>query len=204
VGKVTKSDNLDIVEAQPEKQWVVEASERAKAKTRHPLKIVLFNDGSGEERFQIKGTNQEKYCSFVETTGFTDKDAAHRLIQQISNAQKRSKEISVSTSNSAMAFINGIAPETPLEGLLAAQMTVAHNLAMEFAERAMVEGQTADGVDRNINRVTKMMRAFSTQAETLQKLRNKGQQKITVQHVQVGHGGQAIIGDVHQGEGNRA
>jgi hypothetical protein len=80
-------------------------------------------------------------------------------------------------------------------------MTACHNMTMEFSRRATAANQSSEVTDLNINRATKLMRTFTAQVEALQKIRNKGQQKITVQHVQVGQGGQAIIGDVSHGGG---
>jgi len=39
------------------------------------------------------------------------------------------------------------------------------------------------------------------QMEALKKYRGKGEQKMTVEHVHVHNGGQAIVGDVHQKAG---
>ena len=63
----------------------------------------------------------------------------------------------------------------------------------------MAKNLTVEGVNNNINRLTKLMRTFTAQVEALNKYRSKGQQKITVQHVNVENGGQAIVGDVTQG-----
>ena len=49
--------------------------------------------------------------------------------------------------------------------MLASQMTATHNLAMEMSKRALLDGQTEDGVNFNVNRVTKLMRTFTSQAE---------------------------------------
>ena len=84
-------------------------------------------------------------------------------------------------------------------------MVTAHNVAMEMARRAMlVNDQTDEVVNFNVNRMTKLMRTYTSQMEALNKYRNKGKQQITVkhQHVNVNDGGQAVIGDVNQGEGN--
>ena len=51
----------------------------------------------------------------------------------------------------------------------------------------------------NINQANKLMRTFTAQIEALNKYRTKGKQKITVQHVNVNEGGQAIVGDVKGG-----
>jgi hypothetical protein len=41
------------------------------------------------------------------------------------------------------------------------------------------------------------LRTFTAQVEALQRYRGKGQQKVTVEHVNVNAGGQAIVGAVH-------
>ena len=87
--------------------------------------------------------------------------------------------------------------------MLATQMVTVHNVTMEMSRRALlVEDQTEDGVNFNVNRMTKLMRTYMAQMEALNKYRNKGKQQITVQHVNVNDGGQAIVGDVTQGGGN--
>ena len=76
------------------------------------------------------------------------------------------------------------------------QMVAVHELAMEMSKRALIRDQEVDAVDRHVNRLTKLMRTYTTQMEALNRYRTKGQQKITVQHVNVESGGQAIVGDV--------
>jgi hypothetical protein len=94
-------------------------------------------------------------------------------------------------------WMNGIRPQSPLEGMVAAQMVTAHTLAMNFAQRA-IKGDHIDHIDANVKRVAKLMGAFAKHMETLQKFRSNGQQTIQVQHVQVNEGGQAIVGNVNQ------
>jgi hypothetical protein len=47
------------------------------------------------------------------------------------------------------------------------------------------------------------VRTFTAQLEALQRYRGKGQQKVTVEHVNVNAGGQAIVGTVHPGPTNK-
>ena len=51
--------------------------------------------------------------------------------------------------------------------------------------------------DSNGNLAVKLLRTFTMQLEALQRYRGKGQQKVTVEHVHVNAGGQAIVGTVH-------
>ena len=42
----------------------------------------------------------------------------------------------------------------------------------------------------------KLLRTFAAQVEALQRYRGKGQQKVTVEHVHVHAGGQAVVGTI--------
>ena len=54
------------------------------------------------------------------------------------------------------------------------------------------------------NLAVKLLRTYTMQIEALQRHRGKGEQKMTVEHVHVHAGGQAIVGEVNaatRGEG---
>ena len=74
---------------------------------------------------------------------------------------------------------------------------IIHNLAMDFAARASNPYQSSEWVDQNLNRTLKLMRMFKEQTIALNKYRANNQQKMTVEHVNVNEGGQAIVGDMH-------
>jgi hypothetical protein len=84
--------------------------------------------------------------------------------------------------------------------MLAAQMAAVHMASMTFARRlAHVENiPQQDSAERAFN---KLARTFATQMETLKRYRTSGQQKMTVEHVTVQAGGQAIVGNVSHGPG---
>ena len=95
----------------------------------------------------------------------------------------------------AVAALREIAPKDTFEGMLAAQMLGTHNLAMACLGRA-ASGEHADTIARNVELATKLTRTFTAQMEALNRHRGKGQQKVTVEHVTVNAGGQAIVGSV--------
>jgi hypothetical protein len=105
--------------------------------------------------------------------------------------------------NRVHAAIAGVDPQNEVEGMLAVQMVGAHNMAMEFSRRAMHPEQTSEGVDVNVDRAIQFMKIFLDQVECLKKLKGKtSHQKVTVEHVTVHQGGQAIVGAVApRGEG---
>src|SRR6476646_9211684 len=94
------------------------------------------------------------------------------------------------------AALMGIAPKDELEGMMAAQLLAAHNAAMECYRRAMLGEQTFEGRRENLNQANKLSRSYTTLLEALNRHRGKGQQKVTVEHVHVHAGGQAVVGMV--------
>jgi hypothetical protein len=62
-------------------------------------------------------------------------------------------------------------------------------------------GRAGDQVEacRCTNAAARLMSAFNDAALTLQRLRTGGNQTVTVQHVNVASGGQAVIGNVQTG-----
>jgi hypothetical protein len=108
----------------------------------------------------------------------------------------------------AIQMLDQIKPEGALQSMLAVQMIGVHNTAIKFLMRATDENQTFEGTDANVQRAVRLMPLFNHQLEALACLRGKtSQQKVTVKHVHVHEGGQAIvgnvtkIGDVPKGEG---
>lgn len=133
----------------------------------------------------------------VDATGFTDSKAQLRLLNQLLVSLKSlNGEQPSDTVEAVMALLTAIHPEDALEGMLAAQMIATHEHAMECLRRAMNEGQTFEGRDLNLKHATKLLQLYVRQVEALDKHRGKGQQKITVEHVTVEAGGQAIVGNV--------
>jgi hypothetical protein len=65
----------------------------------------------------------------------------------------------------------------------------------------MIPEQTFEGRRENLNQANKLSRTYSTLLEALNKHRGKGAQKVTVEHVHVHEGGQAIVGNVTPGGG---
>jgi len=95
----------------------------------------------------------------------------------------------------------GIKPQDEIEGMIAAQLLACHNASMECYRRAMIREQTFEGRRENLSQANKLSRTYATLLEALNRHRGKGQQKVTVEHVHVHSGGQAIVGSVEAGGG---
>lgn len=99
-------------------------------------------------------------------------------------------------TNSVIAAVAAVEPQNEVEGMLAVQMAATHEVAMEMLSRAKVASST-DHLERYGTLATKLLRTYTTQIEALSKLRRGGAQKVTVEHVHVYEGGQAIVGNVN-------
>lgn len=98
-----------------------------------------------------------------------------------------------------------IQAQNSIEKMMAHQLAAAHKLAMTFAGKAqrLIEedgiGWTpkqhiyATEASRVANAAAKMMDAFQKGTLALHKLRTGGKQVVTVQHVNVSDGGQAVV-----------
>jgi hypothetical protein len=103
--------------------------------------------------------------------------------------------------NAAVAALIGIGPKDEIEGMLAAQLIATHNAAMECYRRAMIGDQTFQGRAENLSQANKLGRTYAVLLDALNRHRGKGQQKVTVEHVHVHKGGQAIVGTVETAGG---
>jgi hypothetical protein len=98
----------------------------------------------------------------------------------------------------------GIGPKDEFEGMIAAQLLAAHNATMECYRRAMLGEQTFEGRRENLSQANKLSRTYAVLLDALNRHRGKGQQKVTVEHVHVHAGGQAVVGVVESpGGGDR-
>jgi hypothetical protein len=107
-------------------------------------------------------------------------------------------EGAIDVTNAAIAAMHGIAPRDEVEALLVTQMVAVQNAAMTMSQR-LVNASSIDQQNSAVNAMTKLNRTYVAQMEALNRHRGKGQQKVTVEHVNVHDGGQAIVGAIEGG-----
>jgi len=83
--------------------------------------------------------------------------------------------------------------------MLAAQTVGTHTAALDYLRRAALHGQSFEARDLNLKHAQKPMSLYAQQIAALNEHRGRGQQKVTVEHVHVHSGGQAIVGNVEKG-----
>jgi hypothetical protein len=126
------------------------------------------------------------------------------LLEQLRNAlwlpNQLGEERQWDRLRAAIALLEGIRPQDEIEGMLAVQMAATHNAALECLRRAMLPEQTFAGRENNLKHGAKLLGIYVQQLAALDKRRGKGQQKVTVEYVNVESGGQAIVGHVEHGK----
>ena len=108
------------------------------------------------------------------------------------------------TDVAAMALdaAHTIGASNSMEKMLAHQMAVCHDSAMRCVSKANLERDPVHAV-RMMNLGVRLMDTFQSGLITLKRLRGSGEQRITIQHVNVTDGGQAVIGRVQAGGGGQ-
>lgn len=146
-------------------------------------------------------------ASDQEISGVSDELFADELLIQVfkslffpPNTKQQDMERAAAA---AVTFLKEFAPQNAVEGLLAAQMVVTHNGAMECLRRAALTNQTFEGRNMALTHAQKLLRLYLEQVKTLNKQRGKGDQKMVIEHVNVAPGAQAIVGNVEMTEKQR-
>lgn len=139
----------------------------------------------------------------VRTVLGTDSDArAMRLLDQVTATARARGGHAADNMEGLQALLislRDLKPSDEVERMLVAQMIGVHEAMMECLRRAQLPDQTIAGRDMNLKHAAKLAQVYGRHVEVLDRHRGKGQQRITVEHVTVEAGGQAIVGEVHTG-----
>lgn len=179
----------------PEERAAV-AAHLARKKQKPPAPRIKLSEQGGA--IQISTDHPKPPLGQVlvmQALGTTDTDFFNGLMGQLINAGTHGKKPDEQSLNFMLAAIKAIGPKDEAECMLAAQMAAVHMATMTFARRlAHVDNiPQQDSAERAFN---KLARTFAVQLEALKRYRTGGEQRVTVQHVTVNEGGQAIVGAV--------
>jgi hypothetical protein len=134
----------------------------------------------------------------MEAIGTPEPSFYHSFLDQLVNLTSKDGKPDEDMLNFALAVVKGIEPNDQVEAMLAAQMVAVHMATLTLAKR-LEHVQTLPQQDSAAGAFNKLARTFATQVEALKRYRSTGEQKVTVQHVNVNDGGQAIVGNVTTG-----
>ncbi len=135
-----------------------------------------------------------------ELTGTRSIEVSDRIFKQVTEAQVWPKTNDVQKQLiRAIQAIREMEPRNLIEAMLVTQMIAAHEASLMFISRATAGNPDRETNDSNVLRAARLMRLFIEQVEARQRLKGKtSQQKVTVEHVHVNQGGQAIVGTLDQ------
>jgi hypothetical protein len=127
--------------------------------------------------------------------GTTDRDLYRGIVEQLGDAASYGRD--EQALDFMLSVVKSIKPRDQVETMLAVQMAEVHMATLTSARllaraTAMVQQEYAE---RALN---KLARTFATQTEALRRYRSCGEPNVTVRHVSVSDGGQAIVGNVTQ------
>ena len=134
----------------------------------------------------------------MESLGTADVDFTNGLLMQLIGLSSDGASVNEQDFKFLLATVAGVEPKDEIEAMLAAQMAAVHSATMASARRLKV-AQTPLQRDTAGRAINKLARTFAAQVEALKRYRTGGEQNVTVKHVTVNDGGQAIVGNVTPG-----
>ena len=177
----------------PEERAAVASNRRRKA-AQPKVRLNAALTETNTLRIAIEHADKDAALMLLaEALGTADDDFIDGLIRQLAQTNTRDGKIDLTAFKLMVSVIKGIKPQDQLEFMLAAQMAAIHQVAMTLAARL---NQAKKTEPQDIAALNKFARTFATQLEALKRYRTGGEQKVTVQHVSVSDGGQAIVGNV--------
>jgi len=186
-------------EPTPGERLLMESHFARQAQTPAAPRLNVSDDSSGATQIAPDHPDPRMALALLmEALATTDACFVVGLIGQLADAGTRRRKVDERELNFMLSVVKGAKPKDQIEAMLAAQMAAVHTATMTFARRLANVGNIAqqDSAERAFN---KLARTFASQVEALKRYRMGGEQKVTVQHVTVNEGGQAIVGNVRHG-----
>ena len=194
------SKNLDSVE----KIFIPVGKEKSTAKqirSQHLNETPVFKPPKGHDEkspFRPKGDRKAHFLKLCKTLGSESDDFHHLMTAMLYSLAPSAQEV---FPNAGLAVIRSLEPKDALEAMLISQMFALNYMAMDFSCRVLKE-KSPIALDQYMNQINKLTKRFAEHMDTLDRHRGKGQQKVTVEHVNVHSGGQAVVGSIRgRGEG---
>ena len=184
-----------LAEGTPVEHSSLEPTRQATRKHRLSPRFKVSGEGKGAT-YSIDHLDQKAGARLImKALGIADEDFFHGLLLQMIDAGIAWEGTDETRVNFLISAVKSIDPQDEIETMLAAQMAVIHAASMASAGRLARTGmsQQQDSASRALNNLA---RTFAAQMEALNRHRGKGQQKVTVEHVHVHSGGQAVVGVV--------
>jgi hypothetical protein len=183
-----------------DEQGAIERARESRSKRRPAVRFGLHQKGKNRVTSASSHSDQDGWRDRLHNAfGTRSQDFLDAELQRIV-PMFRGKDGKIDTVavEAVLAVLDGSEPQNEIEAMLVIQMATTHALTMKLSRRLA----TVDTIEQNDSAsvtLTRLQRTFTTQVEALANLRRGGRQKMTVEHVHVHPGGQAIVGNVTTG-----
>lgn len=161
--------------------------------------IGVSVSGSAKTGHKIEVVQEDALCRVF---GTKDKNQANALVSHCFNALGNKEQNDEYPGNDYRYFmltvIDDLRPKDAVERMLAVQMAATHVATIRSA-RWLANADTIPQVQAHYTGFNKLARTFAAQVEALRKHRTGGEQRVTVQHINVSDGGQAVVGNISTG-----
>jgi hypothetical protein len=195
------AQSLPVAPRNQAEQTRIEAvADKNAARADGPPMNLKMVDGTVQVNFKHADPALAKILMLAEL-GTCDPAFLAGMQSQVAAIGAHGRTIDEGASNFLYSVVRGVQPRDELEAMLSVQMGAIHQATMMMARRLnhVSNLPQQDSAERALN---KLARTYATQMEALKSYRTGGQQKVTVEHVTVNQGGQAIVGAVtHGGRG---
>jgi len=165
-----------------------------------------FDRAEAERRYHAENpehpdidlNNQNRQGALKKYGGSQSDDFNNSLLTRIYAAlpmDKLGPDERAAQEKSIAGVLEDMQPTDPLEAMMIGQMIVSNGIMMDSARRA----RTAAHFDQRkiyMNEQKDAARTYAKHYEAVKKVRNKGQQTVTVEHVHIYDGGKAVIGAI--------
>lgn len=188
-----------LTEAQREK--VEETAAKAKSRSSGPP-MALKMEGNTLQITYVAHDELAANLLLMADLATVDPHFQAGITRQVATLGSQGNRLDEANSNFVLSVVRAVQPRDELESMLAVQMGAVHAATMMMARR-LNHVETIPQQDAAERALNKLARTFATQMETLKRYRTGGQQKVTVEHVTVNAGGQAIVGAVAYGGGGQ-
>jgi hypothetical protein len=163
-------------------------------------RVVTKTTAEGQQNAEILRDDLKQIYTYLQAFGTLDSDVMTAQLNYLSNIMKLGE--GDKRTNTIMGLLYSLAPRSPLEGMLAAQIVATNHVAMRMLYHSMGE-QSLESANHYTNRAHKAQNLLLRQLEAFHAMQNGGHttQKVVVERVEVQNGGQAIVGVVAGGGG---
>jgi len=162
---------------------------------------VKCDKTDGKNRFSIDIPADQFLSEIKRLTGTESGELAEDLIGWAAGTMP-SQSDGVHNINSILHVLWDSEPQDSTEAKLCLQSHSLYVQGMEYLARAN-SSKIPSNSQMYMNFAVKLLRLNNETVEALNRYRRGGEQRVTVQHVNVENGGQAIVGNVQAGGGGK-